>query len=124
MLTPRQAQLLRYLDERITQTGACPSYSEMMKVVALKSRSSISRLVRELEDLGFIRVFRAPRAIEVVRRLDGDATRGLVNALRDIEGLAATYCDPLSLGGDGNALLKQIKKNARAAIREAMGEES
>ena len=68
MLTPKQKQLLLFINERIEATGVPPSFDEMKEALALKSKSGIHRLVMALEERGFIR--RLPhraRALEVMK---------------------------------------------------------
>ncbi len=68
MLTPKQKQLLLFINERIEATGVPPSFDEMKEALDLKSKSGIHRLIMALEERGFIR--RLPhraRALEVTR---------------------------------------------------------
>src|SRR5271165_4828027 len=68
MLTPKQKQLLLFINERIEATGVSPSFDEMKEALDLKSKSGIHRLIMALEERGFIR--RLPhraRALEVTR---------------------------------------------------------
>ena len=71
MLTRKQHELLRFIHERLRETGVPPSFDEMKDALDLKSKSGIHRLITALEERGFIR--RLPnraRAIEVVRLPD------------------------------------------------------
>lgn len=69
MLTPRQAELLAFIDAQTGKTGICPSYQEMMTAMGFSSRENINRLVQALERRGYIRrIPRAARSIEVIRR--------------------------------------------------------
>jgi repressor LexA len=68
MLTRKQHELLRFIHERLRETGVPPSFDEMKDALDLKSKSGIHRLITALEERGFIR--RLPnraRAIEVLR---------------------------------------------------------
>ncbi len=68
MLTRKQLELLRFIDERLKASGVPPSFDEMKDALDLRSKSGIHRLITALEERGFIR--RLPnraRAIEVVR---------------------------------------------------------
>lgn len=68
MLTRKQIELLRFVNERLKETGVPPSFDEMKDALDLRSKSGIHRLITALEERGFIR--RLPhraRAIEVVR---------------------------------------------------------
>jgi repressor LexA len=68
MLTRKQYELLRFIHERLKETGVPPSFDEMKDALDLKSKSGIHRLIMALEERGFIR--RLPnraRALEVVK---------------------------------------------------------
>jgi repressor LexA len=68
MLTRKQHELLRFIHERLRETGIPPSFDEMKEALDLKSKSGIHRLITALEERGFIR--RLPnraRALEVLR---------------------------------------------------------
>ena len=68
MLTRKQHELLRYIDERLSESGVSPSFDEMKDALGLKSKSGIHRLITALEERGFIR--RLPhraRALEVLK---------------------------------------------------------
>ncbi len=68
MLTRKQHELLVYIDRRINQTGVSPSFDEMKGALGLKSKSGIHRLIKGLEERGFIkRLAHKARALEVVR---------------------------------------------------------
>ena len=68
MLTKKQSELLRFINERLKETGVPPSFDEMKEALDLRSKSGIHRLIIALEERGFIR--RLPnraRALEVLR---------------------------------------------------------
>ena len=68
MLTRKQAELLRFIHERLKEAGVPPSFDEMKDALDLRSKSGIHRLITALEERGFIR--RLPnraRAIEVIK---------------------------------------------------------
>ena len=71
MLTHKQMELLVFVHERLKESGVPPSFDEMKDALDLRSKSGIHRLVKALEERGFIR--RLPnraRAIEVIRLPD------------------------------------------------------
>jgi repressor LexA len=71
MLTKKQSELLRFIHERLKETGVPPSFDEMKDALFLRSKSGIHRLILALEERGFIR--RLPnraRALEVLRLPD------------------------------------------------------
>ena len=111
MLTRKQHELLRFIHERVRETGVPPSFDEMKDALDLKSKSGIHRLITALEERGFIR--RLPnraRALEVVRLPEGMgvAPRGRFNPSVVEGGLSARRAAPAPaapapgepLGGD------------------------
>ncbi len=69
MLTKKQHELIRFIQERLEQTGVSPSFEEMKEALDLKSKSGVHRLISALEERGFIR--RLPnraRALEVLKQ--------------------------------------------------------
>src|SRR5471030_2123565 len=84
MLTRKQYELLRFISERLKESGVPPSFDEMKDALDLRSKSGIHRLITALEERGFIR--RLPnraRAIEVIKLPElsgggnGNGRRGL-----------------------------------------------
>jgi repressor LexA len=74
MLTKKQFELLRFIHERLKESGVPPSFDEMKDALDLRSKSGIHRLITALEERGFIR--RLPnraRAIEVIKLPDAVA---------------------------------------------------
>jgi repressor LexA len=68
MLTKKQSELLRFIHDRLKESGVPPSFDEMKDALDLRSKSGIHRLILALEERGFIR--RLPnraRALEVLR---------------------------------------------------------
>ena len=79
MLTRKQYELLRFINERLKDDGVPPSFDEMKDALDLRSKSGIHRLITALEERGFIR--RLPnraRAIEVIKlpELGGNGVAG------------------------------------------------
>ena len=72
MLTRKQHELLRFIQERLRESGVPPSFDEMKDALDLRSKSGIHRLIMALEERGFIR--RLPnraRALEVIKMPEG-----------------------------------------------------
>ena len=87
MLTRKQHELLRYIDERLSGDGVSPSFDEMKDALGLKSKSGIHRLITALEERGFIR--RLPhraRALEVLKLPEKSGT----NANVPVSGFSAS----------------------------------
>src|SRR5260221_5510909 len=91
MLTRKQYELLRFINERLKESGVPPSFDEMKDALDLRSKSGIHRLITALEERGFIR--RLPnraRAIEVIKLPElspggsGNSRRGITPSV--IEG--------------------------------------
>jgi repressor LexA len=92
MLTAKQHELIRFIQQRLEETGVSPSFEEMKEALDLKSKSGVHRLISALEERGFIR--RLPnraRALEVIRQPE-DATPAARPALR----VAAESAEPAS----------------------------
>ncbi|MCR2833755.1 transcriptional repressor LexA [Parerythrobacter lacustris] len=69
MLTKKQHELIRFIHQRLEDTGVSPSFEEMKEALDLKSKSGVHRLISALEERGFIR--RLPnraRALEVLKQ--------------------------------------------------------
>jgi len=74
MLTRKQHDLLMFVHERLKESGVPPSFDEMKEALDLRSKSGIHRLIKALEERGFIR--RLPnraRAIEVLKLPESSA---------------------------------------------------
>jgi len=76
MLTRKQHELLRFIQNKLEETGISPSFEEMKDALELKSKSGVHRLISALEERGFIR--RLPnraRALEVLRQPEDVTSR-------------------------------------------------
>ncbi len=94
MLTPKQHELIRFIQQRLEVTGISPSFEEMKDALDLKSKSGVHRLISALEERGFIR--RLPnraRALEVVK-LPEDAVTGA--GARGQKAATAAASDPVA----------------------------
>ncbi|MGQ7829163.1 transcriptional repressor LexA [Altererythrobacter sp. Z27] len=68
MLTAKQHELIRFIQQRLEETGISPSFEEMKEALDLKSKSGVHRLISALEERGFIRrLANRARALEVIR---------------------------------------------------------
>ena len=68
MLTPKQYNLLMFVNKVIKETGHCPSFDEMKDAVCLKSKSGIYALLESLEERKFIKKLpHKARALEILR---------------------------------------------------------
>ena len=74
MLTRKQNELLTYLINQIEKNGISPSYEEICKELNLKSKSGIHRIIKSLEERGFIeRIENKARAIAPIKHPNGQA---------------------------------------------------
>lgn len=96
MLTPRQSELMVFLDAYTRAHGGSPSYEEMSKALGGVSKSCIVRIVDALVERGFVRKLGrrgSSRAIEVLVRpilAGGDLGELLEDCL-------AMYCEEQSV---------------------------
>jgi len=68
MLTSKQHDLLKFINDCLRQTGICPSFDEMKEGLGLRSKAGIYRLVSALEERGFLeRRHNRARALAVLR---------------------------------------------------------
>lgn len=66
MLTPKQRDMLKLIHKRVQTDGVVPSYEEMRVELNLTSKSGVHRLVKALEERGFIKhLANKARAIEI-----------------------------------------------------------
>ncbi len=78
MLTSKQNELLRFIHDRLENSGVSPSFEEMKDALNLKSKSGVHRLIGALEERGFIR--RLPnraRALEILQLPEGGGARAV-----------------------------------------------
>ena len=72
MLTHKQNQLLTFLIKRLEEHGISPSYEEICKELSLKSKSGVHRIVKSLEERGYIeRLENRARAIAPKKNPNG-----------------------------------------------------
>jgi len=78
MLTRKQYELLRFINERLKESGVPPSFDEMKDALDLRSKSGIHRLITALEERGFIRrLANRARAIEVIKLPEPATSNGI-----------------------------------------------
>lgn len=83
MLTAKQHELIRFIQQRLEDTGISPSFEEMKEALDLKSKSGVHRLISALEERGFLR--RLPnraRALEVLKQPEDMLSGGKAPAPR------------------------------------------
>lgn len=78
MLTRKQRELLKFIQEKLGETGISPSFDEMKEALGLKSKSGVHRLITGLEERGFIkRLPHRARALDVVRLPEDQTAKAL-----------------------------------------------
>ena len=84
MLTLKQNQLLNFLIVRIEKYGVSPSYEEICEELQLKSKSGIHRIVKSLEERGYIkRLENKARAIAPKKHPNGQTYNSDVINFKD-----------------------------------------
>lgn len=114
-LTPRQRDLLIYIDGHIKAQGCAPSYDEMCVAIGIASKSGIHRLVNGLEERGYLRRwYGRRRSIEVIR-MPGDPPPPL-----SADDAIARYKSALAQIAAGQAYGEQAQAQKEIA-RKALG---
>lgn len=98
MLTAKQHELIRFIQQRLEETGISPSFEEMKAALDLKSKSGVHRLISALEERGFIR--RLPnraRALEVLKNPEDALPGATAKAANDVanHAVARTTAPPM-----------------------------
>lgn len=85
MLTKQQLKLFMIIDESLKKNGVCPSFEEMKNLIGLKSKSGIHRLIKSLEERGFLKqIPNRARALEIKKYPENYADEiGLPSAVND-----------------------------------------
>ncbi len=78
-LTDKQKKLLDLLTYEIQQKGLPPSISEIAASLKLKSKNAVAKLLRVLEDKGYIRRSSKARDIEVLNQEGEPVSRGMLS---------------------------------------------
>ena len=92
MLTQKQNQLLSFLIKRIEEDGVSPSYEEICVELSLKSKSGIHRIVKSLEERGYVeRLENKARAIAPKKYTNGQAY------ITNVINLTNTFLDKKSI---------------------------
>ena len=74
MLTKKQRDLLVFIHNHMSGSDVAPSFEEMKEALGLKSKSGIHRLIRGLEERGYLqRLPHRARALEIIKLPEGIA---------------------------------------------------
>ncbi len=108
-LTPKQRDLMRFLQRYVDEHACCPTFSEMQDALGLASKSGIDRLLGGLERRGFVqRLPHMQRAITILKRVkepEDDARAALRSLATKV--LNAGLADPM-LRLEAQALLERF----------------
>ena len=116
MITPRQRDVLMFVDGYEREFGFGPSYMQIQEGVGLKSKSGVNRLLNELQDRGFVKMHPGrSRSIEVLK-LPPDCDHLPAGKERDLEGRVAVLEQVVS------ALCRQRRDEAREGGPRPIGD--
>jgi len=107
MLTRKQHELIRFIQQRLEETGISPSFEEMKEALDLKSKSGVHRLISALEERGFIR--RLPnraRALEVLRQPDNVGSASVRAAANSNSALTSLRTPPKAAPAPANDVIE------------------
>ena len=103
-LTLRHRQLLGFIQKYIELRDVAPTFREMRNELKIKSKSTIHRLLTDLEERGYIiRIAYRARGIGVLRLLAGEQQVVVGGGVSDITGSAHVVIEGLGVGRSGSA---------------------
>ena len=106
MLTPKQRDMLKLIHKRVQTDGVVPSYEEMREELNLASKSGVYRLVKALEERGFIKhLANKARAIEITNlpeALDPETVSAFCHWRRHVSGWPRTGSSRSRSSGHGS----------------------
>jgi repressor LexA len=79
-ITERQKELLNFIVSSIREDSMPPTLSEMADALKLKSKNAVVKLLKSLEDKGYIRRDTTARGIKVLDALGKSLQKGMVSA--------------------------------------------
>jgi repressor LexA len=77
-ITDRQKQLLQFIVQQIRDYSLPPSVSEMADHLEVKSKNAIAKLLKSLEEGGYIETSGKARGIKVLNSLSDSLQKGLI----------------------------------------------
>jgi repressor LexA len=78
-LTPKQKNLLDYLTDEIRSKGLPPTISEIALALRVKSKNAVAKLMKALEEKGYVRTTGKARGIEVLNPEGEPLSRGMMS---------------------------------------------
>ncbi|PPR35039.1 MAG: LexA repressor [Alphaproteobacteria bacterium MarineAlpha9_Bin6] len=133
MLTRKQQQLLLYVNGHLKQNGVAPSFEEMKEYLGLRSKSGVHRLIKALEERGFLRrLHHRARALEVIKLPNESSVTRDQHDLPDgtaknvVRGDFSIHCaDPISgVSGNNSINLPLLGRIAAGTPNEALQDPS
>ena len=107
MLTAKQHELIRFIQQKLEETGISPSFEEMKEALDLKSKSGVHRLISALEERGFIR--RLPnraRALEIIKLPEDSITSPSRPVVAANDSVVATHAPKPSAPEPANDIIE------------------
>ncbi len=77
-LTPRQKQLLQFIVKQIREANLPPSLAEMAEFLKVKSKNAAAKLLKSLEDGGYVQTSGKARGITVLNSLADSLQSGMI----------------------------------------------
>ena len=77
-LTPRQQELLSFIIKQVREHNLPPSISEMAEHLKVKSKNAVAKLMKTLEDGGYIKTSGKARGITVLNSLKESLDKGFI----------------------------------------------
>lgn len=78
-LTLKQQKLLQYLTEEIRTSGLPPTISEIAVSLKLKSKNAVAKLLKALEEKGYVRKSGKARGLEVLDQEGEPISKGMLS---------------------------------------------
>jgi repressor LexA len=123
MLTRKQHELLLFINARLEDTGISPSFDEMKEALDLKSKSGIHRLIKALEERGFIRrLAHRARALEVVKLPETSAAASPASPAREDRPAPRGFSPNVIPGNFPRSRAAEQATDTRDAARDDSGE--
>jgi len=123
MLTRKQHELLLFINARLEDTGISPSFDEMKEALDLKSKSGIHRLIKALEERGFIRrLAHRARALEVVKLPETSAAASPASPAREDRPAPRGFSPNVIPGNFPRSRAAEQAADTRDAARDDSGE--
>ena len=77
-ITSRQKELLQFVIKQTRDHSLPPSVSEMAQFLKVRSKNAVAKLLKSLEEAGYIKISGKARGIEILNSLGESLQKGLV----------------------------------------------